>query len=128
MAVYSISNEQGGTAQNLTSTALSIIQNNNTTTACRCLVQDIIVRAAAQGYTSTDTPITYDAVRSTTTGTGATATNGVALDTTFRAALTTGWSNHTATATIAAAGILVSMALNQRASQRWVAAPGSELV
>lgn len=126
MAVYSITNTQGGTAAALTTSALSIIQNNNTTTATRVLIQDILVGASSNAYASTDTAINYEATRTTSTGTGATATNGVPLDVGYRSATSTGWSNHTTTAALST--VLLTLALNQRASQRWVAAPGSELI
>jgi hypothetical protein len=124
MAVYSISNENG-TPANITTTAKSQLQASAATaTLTRAAVQDIVV-GARDVPNATDCPIVWDAVRTTTTGTSTTLTPQ-ALDTTWRAAGTTAWMNFSAEGT--GTTILLSLALNQRASQRWVAAPGSELI
>jgi hypothetical protein len=124
MAAYSISNEQGTPAVITTTAKTQLQASAATATLTRSAVQDILVGAREQPNT-TDCPIVYDAIRSTTTGTSTTITPQP-LDSTNRASGTVAWMNFSAepTGTI----ILLTLALNQRASQRWVAAPGSELI
>jgi hypothetical protein len=70
----------------------------------------------------------FNAERATDLGTGSTATP-LPLDNTIRASGSTGRTNHTAEPTITAnTQSLFYVGLNQRASYRWVAAPGSELI
>jgi hypothetical protein len=125
MAAYQSSNEMAGSAQSLTSTAKSILAVNAVTaTLTRAAVQDILV-GASNVPNATDCSINYDVVRVTTSGTS-TAVTPSPLDSTVRAAGCTAWANATAEPTTGV--YLLSLALNQRASQRWVAAPGSELI
>src|SRR5262245_11775486 len=125
MGAYQVSNEMGGSAQNLSATAKSIVQVSAiTATLTRAAVQDILV-GASNVPNATDCSINYDVVRTTTTTTGTSATPSP-LDNTVRASGTNAWVNFTAEPTTGV--YLLSLALNQRASQRWVAAPGSELI
>lgn len=77
---------------------------------------------------ATDCQIVYDVVRKTVAGTGGVAGIMNALDSANPAARTTCLINTTSEGTITANSSLLALALNQRASQRWIAAPGSELV
>jgi hypothetical protein len=65
--------------------------------------------------------------RSTTTGT-TTAVVAAPLDPDDPAATTTAGQNATADPTYTAATEIIDLPLNQRASYRWVAAPGGEIV
>lgn len=125
MAVYSTSNALGGSQQATTSTYKSqLILTAATATLCRALVQEIDVGTPG---TPADNYLEYDVSRQTAAGT-ATAVTPNPTDTTFRAAGTVAAANATAEGTVTAASSVFYLALNQRASYRWVAAPGSELV
>jgi hypothetical protein len=74
-----------------------------------------------------DNPFLWQVQRCTTAGTG-TAFTPVAIDPGDAATEADAAENHTITPTLTAAAILLSIGLNQRATFRWVAAPGGELV
>jgi len=127
MAKYSASNQLGGTAQNL-STAYKTILSLRAITATlrRAWLYELLF--GADGLpNATDCAIVYDVSRQTVDGT-ATAVTPVALDPADAASGSQTDVNYTAEGTITAASSLLAVSLNQRASQRWVAAPGSELV
>lgn len=92
----------------------------------RALVYDLMFGCNA---TPADNAFVYQAIRSTTVGTG-TGVTPVALDT-ANAALSAGATvvtdTITADPTLGTVAML-NVPLNQRASMRWVAAPGGELV
>ena len=69
----------------------------------------------------------YDISRQTAAGTS-TAVTPNPLDSATRAAGTVGSANFTAEGTVTAASSVLYIPVNQRASYRWVAVPGSELV
>jgi len=69
----------------------------------------------------------YALQRFTAAGT-ATAVTPTPLDPADPAALSSAGENHTAEPTYTAGAILLRFALNQRATFRWVASPGAELV
>ena len=126
MGIYGTSNELAGTPQAIsTSAARKTITALNAATASlrRARIQDILV-GAREAPNATDCPIMYEAVRTTTSGTSTAATPSP-YDLANAASDTVGFVNATIEPTTAA--VLLTMALNQRASQRWVAAPGSEL-
>lgn len=77
--------------------------------------------------TPADNYMTYDVSRQTTLGTG-TAVVPAPLDPADTASATIGTVNYTIEPTVTAATNLLNVGVNQRASYRWVAAPGSELV
>jgi hypothetical protein len=125
MAVYSSSNSLAGTQQATTSTyKTQLALTAATATLTRGLIQEIDVGTPG---TPADNYLEYDISRQTAAGTS-TAVTPVPLDTTSRAAGTVGSANFTAEGTITATSSVFYLALNQRASYRWVAAPGSELV
>src|SRR5262245_29561866 len=128
MGMYHLSNEMAGTPQNIsTSAAKKTITHVSAATASlrRARVQDILVGTTGLPNT-TDCAVQYQTVRtSTSIGTGTNATP-TPLDLANAASDTVGTVNHTAEPGTIGANLL-DIALNQRASQRWVAAPGSEL-
>ena len=77
--------------------------------------------------TPADNYLQWDISRMTAVGT-ATSVTPQALDPADTAALGTAANNYTAEPTITANSSLLNVGVNQRASYRWVAAPGSELV
>jgi hypothetical protein len=77
--------------------------------------------------TPADNYLQWDISRMTADGTG-TAVTPNQLDPADVAALATAKNNYSAEPTITASSSLLNVGVNQRASYRWVAAPGSELV
>ena len=78
---------------------------------------------------ATDCQIVYDVARETAQGTGGVTSVPNALNPAdITAARTGNGINRTAEGTIGTAASLLAIALNQRASQRWIAAPGKELI
>ena len=77
---------------------------------------------------ATDCQIVYDVARQTVTGTQGAASTPTMLNPADGAATTVAKINHTIEPTVTANSGILAIALNQRASQRWIAAPGSELV
>lgn len=123
---YHVSNFMGGTQQNLSSTLKTITSVGalSTTQARRGQVYDMTL-GAADVPNATDCAINYTALRTSTTGTS-TGVTPSPIDGAGQISLGQGSVNHTIEPTT---GVhLLSISLNQRASQRWVAAPGSELV
>lgn len=74
-----------------------------------------------------DNPFLWQVQRCTTAGTS-TSVTPQALDPGDAATESDAGENHTIDPTLTANAILLSIALNQRATFRWVAAPGGELV
>jgi hypothetical protein len=77
--------------------------------------------------TPADNAMTWDVSRSTTIGTGV-AGVVVALDAADSAFLGTATINHTVEPTVTANSSAWAAGMNQRATHRWVAYPGQELV
>ncbi|MBV8445393.1 MAG: hypothetical protein JOZ92_05690, partial [Candidatus Dormibacteraeota bacterium] len=75
-----------------------------------------------------DNYLQWDISRVTALGAGGTAVTPVALDPADVAALGTAQNNFTSEPTVTANSSLFNVGVNQRASYRWVAAPGSELL
>jgi len=126
MANYSVNNSLGGTAQNLSSSYKTIIltTSSSVTQARRGQIYDVMFGADG---TPADNAIVWDISRQTVVGT-ATAVTPVALNPADAAMLGVAAANATAEGTITATSSVMNIAVNQRASYRWVAAPGSELV
>ena len=127
MARYSISNLHAGTQQNLSSsykTLASLTAATGATTLRKAWIYDIMVGADG---TPADNALTYKVDRQTTVGTG-TAATASPLDAGDAAALITETVNNTVEPTVTSATQMFELAVNQRASYRWVAAPGGELV
>lgn len=125
MARYSASNTLAGTQQALSTAYKSLlILKAATASLRRAFIYDLLFGTDG---TPADNAVVYDVSRQTADGT-ATATTPLALDPADAASDTIGASNATAEGTITAASSVLSIGVNQRASYRWVAAPGGELV
>lgn len=126
MANFAVTNSNAGTQQAITSTYKTLIGLNASSAVAlrRIKIYDILM---GTNGTPADNYMEYDVSRMTVAGT-ATATVPNALDPADPAAVTVGASNYTAEPTVTAASSAFYVGVNQRASYRWVAAPGSELV
>lgn len=129
MANYAVSNSTttggGGTAQAMATTYKTLITMvSSTTTPRRGKAYDVLI---GTNGTPADNYLEFDIAR-TTGGDTATSYAAPPLDPADAAALTVTRVNATAEGTITAASDLFYVGINQRASYRWVAAPGSELV
>jgi hypothetical protein len=125
MPNYAINNELGGTQQNLTSTYKTLVAATAQTTGLkRFKVYDILIGTDG---TPADNAIDFDVVRQTAAGTS-TPVVPQALDPADGAAVTVGSVNFTAEGTTTSSSQVLFLGINQRASYRWVCAPGSELV
>lgn len=127
MAKFGMSNGTGGTPQAMTTTYKTIwdlTAATGATTLRKAWIYDVTFGADG---TPADNSITWKIDRQTSTGT---RTTGVPapLDTTDAAALITAGVNTTIEPSVTGATQLLEIAANQRATYRWVAAPGSELV
>jgi hypothetical protein len=119
MGLYATNNRLGGTQQAISTGYKTQVQLTAATASLRrgCLVDLMVGPEGAPE--ATDRGINFDVSRTTgTLGTGTTATP-VALNPADAASDTAG---------ITAASSMLMLALNQRASQRWIAAPGEELI
>lgn len=124
---YAVGNGFGGTQQAMTTTYKTLIDitaATGATTLRRGLIYDILFGADG---TPADNAMVYKADRQTTTGTR-TAATPAPLDSGDAAALLTYGVNTTIEPTVTASTQLIEVPVNQRASYRWVAAPGGELV
>jgi hypothetical protein len=132
MAQYAVSNQNGGTPQALTTTyktSLGINAATGATTLRRGWIYEFEIGASSVPN-STDCPIQYDISVMTAAGTG-TAAPAQAIDIggSDAAALLTYTANYTVEpATITANSSLFNIALNQRASQRWIARDQSSCI
>lgn len=127
MALYSSNNEMGGTQQAISTaykTLISLTAETTTLGVGRGFAYDVLFGTAG---TPADNSYVFDISRQTAAGT-ATAAVPVALDPADVAGRLTADLNYTAEGTITAASSVLNVAINQRASYRWVAAPGSEIV
>lgn len=125
MAKYSSNNGNAGTQQATSATyKTQLALTAATATLRRAKIYDI-------GFGTSGTPadnyMEYDLSRQTAAGTS-TATTPVALDPADAASGTVGSVAFTAEGTVTASSSVFYMGVNQRASYRWVAAPGSEFV
>ena len=124
---YAFSNGNAGTQQALTTTyktQLDITAATGATTLRRAAIFDMMFGADG---TAADNVVVYKADRQTSTGTR-TAVTPPPLDGGDAAALITCGANTTIEPIVTAATQLVEIPVNQRASYRWVAAPGGELI
>lgn len=125
MATYAASNVMGGTQQALTTsykTLTALTAATATLTTAR--IFDVIVGCDG---TPADHVVDFDVSRQTAAGTS-TAITPAALDGAVRAAGTVGSANFTAEGTITSNTNVFNAPVNVRATQRWVAVPGDELV
>lgn len=122
MALYSTNNRLAGSQQNLTSTFKTIIALTAATGAAtlkRGWIYEVEVGADG-APNATDCAIVWDWSRQTAAGTSTSATPNP-LDSADTAAGLVAAVNFTGEGTITAASSLMSLALNQRNSQRWIA-------
>lgn len=126
MAKYALANTQGTPSATTTTykTQLDLTAATGATTLRRGWLYDIMF--GADGSPS-DTAFVYKIDRQTSTGTR-TAATPAPLDAADAAALITAGVVTTIEPIVTAATQLIEIAVNQRASYRWVAAPGGELV
>lgn len=126
MAKYSVNNNMIGTKQAIAATYKTLVNvSAATATLTRAMIYDILV---GTNGTPADNYMEFNAERSTAVGTGSTAVL-LPLDNTIRASGSVGTVNNTVEPTITAnTQSLFYIGINQRASYRWVAAPGSELI
>lgn len=127
MARYTFGTGHGGTQQAITTTyktLASLTAATGATTLRRGWIYDIMFGTDG---TPADNAMVYKVDRQTTVGT-ATAVTPSPLDFGDAAALLVANANNTIEPTVTAATLLVEIAMNQRASYRWVAAPGGELI
>ena len=127
MTKYAFSNGNAGSAQNLTTTYKTLVDitaATGATTLRRAWIYDLLVGVDG---TPADNVVVWKADRQTSTGTR-TAVTPPPLDAADAAALITCGANTTIEGIVTAATQLLEVAVNQRASYRWVAAPGGELV
>lgn len=127
MAKYGMTNLNGGTQQNLSTsykTLWDLTAATGATTLRKAWIYDLTFGTDG---TPADNTVTYKVDRQTTTGTR-TAATPAPLDAGDAAALITAGVNTTIEGTITSATQLLEIATNQRATYRWVASPGGELV
>jgi hypothetical protein len=125
MGAYNTNNQLGGTPQAISTAFKTIVA---LTAATATLTSAKLVDFTLGADTApADNVINWDVSRQTAAGTS-TAVTPLPADPTVRAAGTVTNVNFTAEGTITANSSQFVMALNQRASFRWVAAPGSELI
>lgn len=127
MARYSLSTNNAGTPQALSTsykTLLSLTAATGATTLRQAWVYDLMVGIYD---TPADNVISWKVDRQTSVGT-ATASAGAALMVNDAAGLITESNWNTIEGIVTAATELVEVPVNSRASYRWVAAPGGELV
>jgi hypothetical protein len=115
-------NYAGSGTRAVVSPTKTLLALNGGTTIRPCLT-DIIVGSAA---TPADNALEFVLQRSTAVGTGTTVTPQP-IDPADPAAIATMLTNHTVEPTYTAGAVLLDIALNQRATQRWVANPGREI-
>lgn len=112
---------------NVTTTFKTMVEiKAATATLCRGQVYEVNVGADG-APNATDCQIIYDWSRCTVAGTGV-ASTPVALNPADVATRAACQINLTIEGTVTANSSVLELGLNQRASQRWIAAPGSELV
>ena len=127
MPNYSLNNAMAGTMQATTSSYKTLLQASAATSGLRRFkLYDVMFGTLG---TPADQTYEFDISRTTTITTG-TAATVFPLDPADGVASTQGVVNFTVEPTYTAtpADSLFNLGINQRASYRWVAAPGSELV
>jgi hypothetical protein len=126
MAGYAASNLNATTpaAQAITTSFITLINLSSSATTRRIKIFEFVFGTDG---TPADQVMTWDVSRSTAIGTG---TSGVIvpLDPADGAALSVATINHTVEPTVTANSSHWGAGMNQRATHRWVAFPGKELV
>jgi hypothetical protein len=128
MAEYQVGNDLAGSQQALSSSYKTLVTAvANTTGPRRGKIYDFLI---GTNGTPADNYLEWDVSRQTANGIASTFTNATptALDPADVACNAWGGVNYTTEGTITSASSVFYLGLNQRASYRWVAAPGGELV
>lgn len=124
MANYATSNGLAGTLQAITSTYKTLLALTAATATLRQgRLYDVTFGTLG---TPADQSYEFDISRQTGAGTS-TAVTPVPMNPADAVSGTVGSANFTAEGTITATSSMFYLGINQRASYRWVAAPGSEL-
>jgi hypothetical protein len=118
-------NAASPTPQSMTTTFKTLIELSSAATG-RGQIYEVNVGADGPPN-ATDCQIVYDWSRMTASGTAVASTPNP-MNPADAASRTTSKINNTAEPTVTAQSSLLELCLNQRASQRWIAAPGSELI
>lgn len=125
MTAYSANNRLAGTQQVNSATYITLMSLTAQTTGLRRFnISELDI--AADG-TPGDTEVVFDVSRQTVAGTG-TAITPNPVDPAQPACATVGLANLTAEPTVTALSSVLTLPINQRATFRWIAVPGSELV
>lgn len=125
MARFAIGNDMGGSQQAMSGTYKTLTAAWAVTAALRRQkVFDILI---GTNGTPADNYMEFDLSRQTADGTASSVTPTL-LDPADGAMAGSAKANYTAEGTITANSSCFYIGLNQRASYRWVAAPGSEIV
>jgi hypothetical protein len=127
MPNYSLNNAMNGSFQAITAAYKTLVQASAATVALRRgKIYDVMFGTLG---TPADQTYEFDISRTTTIVTGSTSV-AVPLDPADGVASTIGTVNFTAEPTYTGTPInsVFNLGINQRASYRWVAAPGSELL
>jgi hypothetical protein len=124
VANYSINNSLGGTQQAIGATYKTLVATTGVTASRRIKWYDLSFGTIG---TPSDQTYEWDVSRQTAAGTSTTVTP-VSIDPADAACDAVGTVNFTGEGTTTAASSNFYLGTNQRASYRWVAAPGSELV
>jgi len=124
MANYSISNQNAGTQQAIATAYKTLASMFGAATPNRGKLYDFMIGTDG---TPADNAMDFDVSRMTVDGTG-TANTPLPLDPADAASTTTAKTNYTAEPTVTANSSMFFLGLNQRASYRWVCAPGSEIL
>lgn len=126
MPGYAASNALGGTPQAMAS-AFKTLLNLSASNAVLLRRAFIFEFVFGTDGTPADNAMTFDVARTTAIGTGTTVTPNP-LQEADGACATVGTANQTAEPTYTANKSLWDAGVNQRATSRWVAFPGQELV
>jgi hypothetical protein len=125
MANYATNNGLVGSLQAITSTYKSLLAVvGGTTLPRRTKLYDVMFGTIG---TPADQTYEFDISRITAVGTQSTIVP-LPLDPADAAAVAITYGNYTAEGTVTATSSVFYLGINQRASYRWVAAPGSELL
>jgi len=124
VANYAVSNTLGGAIGAITSTHKTQVAVTGVTASRRIKWYDLSFGTIG---TPADQTYEYDVSRQTAAGTSTTVTPN-SLDPADAACDAVGTVNFAAEGTTTSASSIFYLGTNQRASYRWVAAPGSELV
>lgn len=125
MADFAANNSLAGTQQNMSSTYKTVLYvTAAASNPRRGKIYDVLV---GTNGTPADNYMEYDISRQTASGTASVVTVN-ALDPADSTLTSLCGANATGEGTITASSSVFYVGVNQRASYRWVAAPGSELV